>query len=320
MHRWLRTSPDQAIHRFQQLSAPVAAKSVEDTAFYRYGRLLSRNDVGFNIECFADEAPAFHGKARRRHERLPHAMLATATHDHKHGEDVRARLAVLSERAEEWAALVRALDRAQRPLTVRWCALEGRYRHAAADDRRRLAARSRSPGQSGTRRHLRRVWRAGSRKALREAKLESDWAAVNEPYEAAAQSFLRALLADAEKPELLDEIAGFVEAIAAAGAVNGLAQLLLKLTVPGVPDIYQGTEYWDFSLVDPDNRRPVDYGTRAATLGTRRSGRSPRAGVTAASSKRSLRALWICAGGMKRSSAPVATSRFRPRGRWPIMS
>jgi (1->4)-alpha-D-glucan 1-alpha-D-glucosylmutase len=105
------------------------------------------------------------------------------------------------------------------------------------------------------------------RKALREAKLESDWAAVNEPYEEASQRFLRALLVDAEKPELLDEIAGFVEAIAAAGAVNGLAQLLLKLTVPGVPDIYQGTEYWDFSLVDPDNRRPVDYGTRATTLG-----------------------------------------------------
>jgi (1->4)-alpha-D-glucan 1-alpha-D-glucosylmutase len=266
LHRWLRTSPDQAIHRFQQLSAPVAAKSVEDTAFYRYGRLLSRNDVGFNIECFAMEAPAFHGKALRRHEHLPQAMLATATHDHKHGEDVRARLAVLSERAEEWAALV-----------VRWIECGASLRSADAPSKGDIAMllqtivgawpldldRQDKAGRAAFAARL-EGWQ---RKALREAKLESDWAAVNEPYEEASQRFLRALLVDAEKPELLDEIAGFVEAIAAAGAVNGLAQLLLKLTVPGVPDIYQGTEYWDFSLVDPDNRRPVDYGTRATTLG-----------------------------------------------------
>jgi (1->4)-alpha-D-glucan 1-alpha-D-glucosylmutase len=266
LHRWLRTSPDQAIHRFQQLSAPVAAKSVEDTAFYRYGRLLSRNDVGFNIECFAEEAPAFHEKARRRREHLPQAMLATATHDHKHGEDVRARLAVLSERAEQWTALA-----------TRWIERSAPLRSADAPSKGDIAMllqmivgawpldldRQDRAGRAAFAARL-AGWQG---KALREAKLESDWAAVNEPYEAAAQRFLKALLADAERPELLDEIAGFVDAIAAAGAVNGLSQLLLKLTVPGVPDIYQGTEYWDFSLVDPDNRRPVDYATRATTLG-----------------------------------------------------
>jgi len=266
LHRWLRSSPEQAIHRFQQLSAPVAAKSVEDTAFYRYGRLLSRNDVGFNVERFAEEAPAFHERARRRHAHLPRAMLATATHDHKHGEDVRARLAVLSERAEEWAALVR-----------RWIERSAPLRSAHAPSAGDIAMLLQMivgawpldldwQDKAGRAAFAERL--AGwQQKALREAKLESDWAAVNEPYEAAAQRFLKALLDDAERPELLEEIAGFVDAIAAAGAVNGLAQLLLKLTVPGVPDIYQGTEYWDFSLVDPDNRRPVDYEMRAATLG-----------------------------------------------------
>jgi len=256
----------RALARFQQLTSPVAAKSVEDTAFYRHGRLLSRNEVGANPSQFTLSADAFHQLCGERLRRYPLAMLATATHDHKHGEDVRARLAVLSERAEEWAALVR-----------RWIERSAPLRSDDAPSKGDVAMLLQVivgawpldlDWQDGAGRTAFAERLAGwQQKALREAKLESDWAAVNEPYEAAAQRFLKALLADAEKPELLEEIAGFVDAVAAAGAVNGLAQLLLKLTVPGVPDIYQGTEHWDFSLVDPDNRRPVDYGMRAATLG-----------------------------------------------------
>jgi (1->4)-alpha-D-glucan 1-alpha-D-glucosylmutase len=265
LDRWLHSSPDQAIHRFQQLSAPVAAKSVEDTAFYRYGRLISRNDVGFNMENFAENAAAFHKKAKRRREHLPHAMLATATHDHKRGEDLRARLAVLSEHAEEWAVML-----------PRWIERSAGLRSAGAPSNGDIAMllqmivgawpldldRRDKEGRIAFAKRL-----AGwQRKALREAKLESDWAAINEPYEATAQGYLMGLLAEARDSGLLGEIADFVDRIAGAGAINGLAQLLLKLTAPGVPDIYQGTEYWDFSLVDPDNRRPVDYAARASTL------------------------------------------------------
>jgi (1->4)-alpha-D-glucan 1-alpha-D-glucosylmutase len=251
--------------RFWQLSAPVAAKAVEDTAFYRYGRLISRNDVGFDVERFSDDAPGFHARVLRRAKDFPHAMLATATHDHKRGEDVRARLAVISEHADEWSNLLpRWLDQCRPlcrsdaphpsdiaillqmivgawPLDLDVADLAGRKAFAA-----RLAQ-----------------WQ---QKALREAKLHSDWTLPNEPYERAARDLLDALLVRDEAPALLAGLARCVERIAPAGAINGLAQTLLKLTLPGVPDIYQGTEFWDLSLVDPDNRRPVDFSARAAAL------------------------------------------------------
>jgi (1->4)-alpha-D-glucan 1-alpha-D-glucosylmutase len=266
--RLLATSPGnaRALGRFQQLSAPVAAKAVEDTAFYRYGRLLSRNDVGFDVETFAFDAATFHAAVGQRAAGHPHAMLATATHDHKRGEDVRGRLAVLSSMAREWAALQARWIEACAPLcrdgapyagdialllqTIvgAWPldldAVDGVARSAFAE---RLVA-----------------WQ---QKALREAKLFSDWAAVDETYEDAARRFTLALIAEAALPDLLQEIAALVRRIAPAGAVNGLVQCLLRLTVPGVPDLYQGTEFWDFSLVDPDNRRPVDFAARAAALG-----------------------------------------------------
>ena len=260
----------EAIARFQQLSAPVAAKAVEDTAFYRYGRLLSRNDVGFDIERFSDDAVAFHGRILRRQATHPHALLATSTHDHKRGEDVRARLAVLSEHATDWAARlprwIRQTEALRRPhggalapsagdIAMLLQMIVGAWPlDLAFDDaegRRAFADRLAD-------------WQ---QKALREAKLASDWAAADEDYEAAARHLVLTLVGDGAVPELLAEIAAFVDRIAAAGAVNGLAQALLKFSVPGVPDLYQGTEYWDFSLVDPDNRRPVDFATRAATLG-----------------------------------------------------
>jgi len=263
-------SPDKAhaVARFQQLSAPVAAKSVEDTAFYRYGRLVSRNDVGFDVETFSLSAEAFHARVQARAKDHPRALLATATHDHKRGEDVRARLAVLSEMAGEWPALQKRWVEALRPLCQHGSPAPGDIamlmqtiigawpfdlrpgdRHGRATFAERLAA-----------------WQE---KALREAKLRTDWAAIDERYEQAARTLVMRFVADAALPQLLEEIATFIQRIAPAGALNGLVQCALRLSVPGIPDLYQGNEFWDLSLVDPDNRRPVEFSVRMAALDSR---------------------------------------------------
>jgi (1->4)-alpha-D-glucan 1-alpha-D-glucosylmutase len=274
--RWLagariraEADPQQtvALARFQQLSASLCAKAVEDTAFYRYGRLVSRNDVGFAAGRFSSAPSEFQRRMQARAADFPHSMLATATHDHKRGEDVRARLAVLSELPGEWAhAVERWIG-----MCAQHCAPAGAAPVPSAGDiailletivgawppglqpadRDRLAA------------YARRI-AAWQQKALREAKLFSEWSAPNENYERAASELVAWLMAGPS--ELLTEIADFVWRIAPAGAANGLAQTLLKLTAPGVPDIYRGTEYWDFSLVDPDNRSPVDFAARKHSL------------------------------------------------------
>jgi (1->4)-alpha-D-glucan 1-alpha-D-glucosylmutase len=261
---------NRAITQFQQLSAPIAAKAVEDTAFYRYGRLLSRNDVGFEADVLGIAPKEFHARVLRRQTDFPHAMLATATHDHKRGEDVRARLAVLSENAEEWAAILPSWIARCRPL--RRQAGDALLPHAGDIAMLMQTIIGAWPldldvkDQEGRRAFAERVAR-WQEKALREAKLATDWSVPNEPYESAARHLSVSLIADNAVPDLLNEIAAFATRISAAGAVNGLAQTLLKLTVPGVPDFYQGTEFWDFSLVDPDNRRPVDFDARIAALG-----------------------------------------------------
>jgi (1->4)-alpha-D-glucan 1-alpha-D-glucosylmutase len=248
------------LRRFQQLSAPIAAKAVEDTAFYRHGPLLSRNDVGFDIERFSLRAAEFHALMQGR---PPNGLLATATHDHKRGEDVRARLAVLSERAADWTVRLE-----------RWLVATESWRRdgapAAAD-----VAMLLQMAVGAWPLDLALADRAGrgafafrladwQQKALREAKLRSDWAEPDEPYEAAARGFTQRLLAD---DGMAAAIFALVDEIAHAGVLKSLGQVLLKLTVPGVPDFYQGTEYWDFSLVDPDNRRPVDFVAREGSLG-----------------------------------------------------
>jgi (1->4)-alpha-D-glucan 1-alpha-D-glucosylmutase len=288
--RWLggarirsRADAQQAIAlaRFQQLSAALCAKAVEDTAFYRYGRLVSRNDVGFDPRRLSCASAEFHRRIQERAADFPHSMLATATHDHKRGEDVRARLAVLSELAGEWT---RAVER-WIGLCVAHCATAGTTPMPSAGDIAILlqtVVGAWPPGLEPTNRgrlaaYAKRI-AAWQQKALREAKLFSDWSAPNESYERAARELVAWLLAGPS--ELLAEIADFAPRIAPAGAVNGLAQALLKLTVPGVPDIYQGTEYWDFSLVDPDNRSPVDFAMRRRSLG-KNSAAAPVAGLAA---------------------------------------
>jgi (1->4)-alpha-D-glucan 1-alpha-D-glucosylmutase len=265
---WRRERLAAAV-RFQQLSAPVAAKSVEDTAFYRYGRLISRNEVGSDPGRFAVTPAAFHSSARVRAKQFPHALLATATHDHKRGEDVRARLAVLSEIPAEWEAAL-----------GRWMRLNATLRKELPDGP--------APGMSaqvmlyqtlvgawplgldpadegGVGAFLDRV-AAWQEKALREAKRRTEWAVPNAEYEAACRDFLFAALATDRAAPIRQEIAAFAARIAPAGAANGLAQVILRCAAPGVPDLYQGTEFWDLSLVDPDNRCPVDWDARRAAL------------------------------------------------------
>ena len=254
--------------RFQQLTSPAAAKAVEDTAFYRSATLLSRNDVGFSTEQFSAPVADFHAACVNRLDEFPDNLLATATHDHKRGEDTRARLAVLSERsawyAEQvplWQALARPLrDDDQMPTAgdelILYQAILGSW---PLDLRR--------DDQAALENYTQRVWQ-WQQKALREAKLQSSWSAPNEAYEQAVHRFLQRLLRSPEGEPLRAALGKAAMTIAVPGALNGLAQTLLRMTVPGVPDLYQGNEYWDFSLVDPDNRRPVDYASRQQSMQT----------------------------------------------------
>lgn len=259
-----RQEEGRAAIRFQQLSAPLAAKAVEDTAFYRYGRLLSRNDVGSDAARLGGSPADFHRVIRERAARHPATLLATATHDHKRGEDVRARLAVLADLPSLWTRTVHD-----------WLSMNGRLRpegFAPADEyllyQTLVGAWPlglRPDDSIGLSAFADRVaqWQS---KALREAKLRSSWAAPETAYEAVAERHLGSLLDPGRSARFLAKLYDFVETIAPAGAANGLAQALLRCTVPGVPDLYQGTEFWDFSLVDPDNRRPVDFAARASAL------------------------------------------------------
>ncbi len=240
----------ELVMRFQQLTGAVMAKGVEDTAFYRYHRLTSLNEVGGDPARFGVSVAEFHRANAARLASAPNAMLTTSTHDTKRAEDVRARIHVLSEMPREWAAAVE-----------RWSMRLARYRTADAPDRNAEYLMYQT---------LVGTWPiepdrldAYLRKAVREAKVHTSWSAQDETYEAALSSFATRALADRT---FIGDLEAFLPPVVAAGRVGSVAQALLKLTVPGVPDIYQGTELWDLSLVDPDNRRPVDFDRRARVL------------------------------------------------------
>ena len=238
----LLATPVEATLRFQQASGPVTAKGVEDTAFFDHHRFIALNDVGNDPDVFGTSTADFHAHNLAKLRDAPQSMLTTSTHDSKRSEDVRARLAVLSEIPHEWRAWV-----------MRVRELTGRYRVDEVD--------------AGTEYHLYQTlvgaWPIGAdrvatylEKAMREAKDKTSWLAVNERYEHAVQGFAKRLLAD---DQVKGELDGLRERISGAGEHNALAQKLLTLTSPGVPDIYQGSERWYFALTDPDNRRTVDY-------------------------------------------------------------
>lgn len=255
------------VQRFQQFTAPVMAKSMEDTAFYRYHRLVALNEVGGEPRQFGTSVAAFHAANVQRQRFLPHCMLGTSTHDSKRSEDVRARLAVLSEMPQAWREALERWRAAGAPRAER---AEGDAAIAPNDEL--LLYQSVvgiwPPGQVDevALADLRERIQAYLLKALREAKQRSSWLRPDEAYEGAVARFVELLLGRLEPNPALSDLRTFVEGIAPFGAWNSLNQLLFKLTAPGVPDIYQGCEVWNWSLVDPDNRRPVDHARHAAML------------------------------------------------------
>ena len=249
--------------RFQQFTSPVAAKGIEDTAFYTFNRLVALNEVGGDPEQFGTTVRAFHRASATRIAAWPHTMLATSTHDNKRSEDVRARIDVISEMPALWRMTVR-----------RWRRLN-RSRGRLVDD---------EPAPSRNDEYLLYQTLIGSFppepvpvtelaayrerieqymvKAAREAKVRTSWLAVNSGYEDALTEFVAGILRESGDNRFLDELRTQSATFAWFGLLNSLSMTLLKLTSPGVPDIYQGNELLDYSLVDPDNRRPVDYARR----------------------------------------------------------
>lgn len=253
--------------KFQQFSSPVMAKGVEDTAFYRYHRLASLNDVGGDPRHFGISVAAYHAASATRASHWPHNLLASSTHDSKRSEDVRARLNVLSEIPARWKLMLKRWSRLNRGRKVLVDGVKAPSRNdeyllyqtlVGAWPLGRLDDAGRAP--FGARIEAYMI------KALREAKQYTSWANVNADYEAAMSAFILGLLSAGENNLFLADFIAAVQPIAHFGLLNSLAQTLIKLTAPGVPDIYQGCELWQFNLVDPDNRRPVDFVLRRELL------------------------------------------------------
>jgi (1->4)-alpha-D-glucan 1-alpha-D-glucosylmutase len=249
--------------KVQQFTGPMMAKSLEDTAFYRYHRLLALNEVGGDPSARSIPVEAFHKAMTIRAREWPHGMTATATHDTKRGEDARARLLALTEFPGEWTSAVARWKLLNAPHLV----IEGQMRAPSATFEYMLyqALLGAWPLGQSERRFLERM-QAYALKAAREGKQETSWLNPNRAYEAGLQSFLTRILDPSLSAEFLSSLETLAQRVSLLGALNSLGQLTLKATMPGVPDFYQGTEFWDFSLVDPDNRRPVDFSARAAVL------------------------------------------------------
>ncbi|HZT88857.1 MAG TPA: malto-oligosyltrehalose synthase [Stellaceae bacterium] len=257
--------------KLQQYSGPVMAKGLEDTAFYRYNRFIALNEVGGHPDEFGISVAAFHHGNRYRAEHWPNAMLGTSTHDTKRGEDTRARLAVLSEMPDEWAQQVRSWSRLLR-------ARRGDVEGTAPPDRNdeylvyQLLVGTWPPELLDVEIEPRALQAYADRmsgtmlKSMREAKVHSTWATPDPAYEDATLSFVADALDPGRAGNFLAAFVRFARRIAELGARNTMVQTVLKLTLPGMPDFYQGSELWDLSMVDPDNRRPVDYALRARVL------------------------------------------------------
>ncbi|MEO8439594.1 MAG: malto-oligosyltrehalose synthase [Spartobacteria bacterium] len=256
--------------KFQQTTGPIMAKGLEDTAFYIYNRLAALNEVGGEPQRFGLSVEGFHQHNRERQEEWPATLLASSTHDTKRSEDVRARMAVISEMPEQWR---RSLGK--------WRTLNRRWKRAVEESEapdgneeyllyqtllgswplapfRELSSEAQSE-------YVARI-QVYMAKAMKEAKLNTSWVQPNEAWDTAVADFIAKILDPSPRNRFLESFIPLAEEVARAGAVNSLAQTLLKLTAPGVPDIYQGNEIWDFSLVDPDNRHPVDYELRRQML------------------------------------------------------
>ncbi len=252
--------------KVQQFTGPTMAKSLEDTAFYRYHRLLALNEVGGDPAADALPIDAFHAMMKTRAADWPHGMTATATHDTKRGEDARARLLALAEVPGEWASAVAKWKLFNAPHVV----VDGELRAPSAAFEYMLyqALIGAWPiGQDDA--FVERV-QAYALKAAREGKQETSWLNPNSAYEAGLETFIGRILDPALSAPFLESLRAFQERVSLLGALNSLSQITLKATLPGVPDFYQGTELWDFSLVDPDNRRKVNFLQRGGMLAAAR--------------------------------------------------
>ena len=252
------------VMKFQQCTGPITAKGIEDTAFYIYNRLAALNEVGGEPGIFGAAPELFHKQNAARQAEYPHAMLATSTHDTKRGEDVRARLAAISEIPDLWRRAVQ-----------RFRTANAKHKHEVEGENAPDANEEYLIYQT-----LAGVWPLDGTihdeftgriqeymtKAIKEAKVNSSWVQPNENWDTAIREFIAAILRPAKRNTFIDSFRPIAENLAQLGAINSLSQTLIKLTAPGVPDIYQGNEVWDFSLVDPDNRRPVDYDARRVAL------------------------------------------------------
>jgi (1->4)-alpha-D-glucan 1-alpha-D-glucosylmutase len=253
------------VMRFQQLTGPVAAKGIEDTAFYRYFPLAALDEVGGDPEIAGASLRQFHDRMTERAGRAAHALSATDTHDAKRSEDVRARLAVLSEIPEEWD---HAVDRWRALNTTLRAAPRGPL--APDDDDEYLFYQTVlgiwPPGEVAPSRSMTERVSAYMLKAVHEAKRHTSWINPNGPYDDAVASFVGAALDPQRSPTFLEDISTFEKRIERPGFWNGLAQVLIKIVAPGVPDFYQGSDLWSFHLVDPDNRNPIDFARRGGLL------------------------------------------------------
>ncbi len=252
------------VMKFQQCSGPVMAKGLEDTSFYIFNRLAALNEVGGSPGHFGISLRDFHTLNRERQKSWPHAMLSTSTHDTKRSEDVRMRMVAISELPRDW-----------RQATRRWSKLNRSHRTTVT------GAPAPSPNEEyliyqtllgtwPTPETNRQEWiqriKDYMTKALKEAKVNSSWTEPNEEWETATMTFIDGILDESQSEDFLEDISDMAETISRLGALNSLTQLVVKCTAPGVPDIYQGTEIWDDSLVDPDNRRPIDFAHRRQLL------------------------------------------------------
>jgi len=255
------------VMRFQQITGPVMAKGLEDTAFYTYNRLISLNEVGGSPDRFGTSVQEFHEHNLKRQKFWPHALITTSTHDSKRGEDVRARINVLSEVPEEWRRHV-----------ARWSQMNRKHRvpvdgGRAPDPNEEYFLYQTLIGawpiqvekEAEYNDFVERI-KNYSLKAMREAKVNTSWINPRTAYEKASVEFVEAVLDRGRPNEFLDDFEPFQRKVAFCGMCSSLAQTLLKITSPGVPDFYQGTEVWSLNLVDPDNRRPVDYDGRTRML------------------------------------------------------
>ncbi|GJL79702.1 MAG: maltooligosyl trehalose synthase [Nitrospinaceae bacterium] len=251
--------------QLQQFTGPVQAKGLEDTAFYRYNRLLSLNEVGGQPQRFGLSISRFHARNQKRQKNWPWTMTATATHDHKRGEDVRARLNILSEIPEDWRKAIRRwalLNRSKRS----W--IDGEYAPDRNDEYLfyQTLLGIWPPGNDSSLEQIKNRMVDYMLKANKEAKIHTSWINPNNAYDEAVKKFVEKALKPSKNNRFLDSFLAFQKRIARMAVVNSLAQVLLKITCPGIPDTYQGCELWDLSLVDPDNRRLVNFERRKKLL------------------------------------------------------